>query len=301
MDSNKGTFSDSDEVIFAVLIDDEINQSDEAELIDIEYFEETLEIDDKVVNTFEERRKKQFIAQSKTKKQWSIITFSIVIAIGFIALALLESPMYRIDSIQIESVQGEPMDKIESEQLNELSKSIVGQPMYRTSLEKVQSKIEEMPEIGSVTMRKSWPRTVEIKVEKRVAVGFVETDQGVTLIDAQGFVFAKAQEPPVGYPAFEGMSEIEFAKQIPDTTFTEILKQAPKEIQNQIVLVKIQDKEYSIELTDGIDIILGDNSSLKQKLAISWSILQTKKRLEIGYIDVSAPSLPVSGSPQLKV
>ena len=88
---------------------------------------------------------------------------------------------------------------------------------------------------------------------------------------------------------------------IPDLTFVKVLDQAPNEIKDQIVMVKVEDGKYSLELTDGIDILLGDRSKLKEKLAISWAILQAKKRSELGYIDVSVPSLPVSGSPQLKV
>ena len=97
------------------------------------------------------------------------------------------------------------------------------------------------------------------------------------------------------------MEEVTFSKKISDDTFLKILSDAPSEIRNQISNVRTGKDGFVAELVDGIDIILGDKTLLKEKLAISWSIILAKPRSDLGYIDVSVPTLPVSGSPQLKV
>jgi len=297
-----------EEIIYAVLIEDEKIESL------IEVVEEEVEIDsgaeeslldfesdEVIVDSFQERRQQQFISQSRSKKQWTLITLGVLLAVIVISIGLLESPIYSVKQIEIASTNQDPIDRIERIRLEELTQKANGQPMYRNSFDDIASKIGKIASVSNVEIEKSWPSTLKITIVKRQPVGYIETDQGVALVDSKGFVFKKTEEALVGYPSFEGMDEIEFAKVIPDLTFVKVLAQAPSEIKDQIVLVKVENEKYSLELSDGIDIILGDNSKLKEKLVITWSILQAKKRSELGYIDVSVPSLPVSGSPQLKV
>ena len=269
----------NEELVYALLVDD----------------------DEVVVDTFQERRQKQFIMQSRSKKQWITIVALGVVGIFILSIGLLESPFFRVQKIHISIHNQETIDKIERSKINEITRRAKGQPMYRNSFKEIESEIQDMVSVASVDLSKSWPKTLNVKIVRRKAVAYIQTDQGIALVDSAGFVFQKSEEALVGYPSFEGLDEIEFAKTISDPTFIEVLNRAPSEIKGQIVIVRLDNKKYSLELTDGIDIILGDSSNLKEKLAISWSILQAKKRSELGYIDVSVPSLPVSGSPQLKV
>ena len=303
MNSDNGEdLENDDEIVYAVLIDEEVEDvpADESALLDIDS-EVEVDSDRVVVESFQQRRQQQFISQSRTKKQWSIITICVVVAVLVISIGLLESPIYSVKRIEIASTNEDPIDRLERLRLDEIISKAKGQPMYRNNFSDIEFKINEIPSVSSAQLSKSWPSTLIVTIVKRQPVGYIETDQGVALVDKTGFVFKKTEEALVGYPSFEGMEEIEFANTISDLTFVKVLDQAPSEIKDQITLVKLEGNKYSLELTDGIDIVLGDNTNLKEKLAISWSILQAKKRSELGYIDVSVPSLPVSGSPQLKV
>lgn len=250
-----------EEIIYAVLVEEEVLETQiiqegepslgsETEVLILESKSEQV-----VVTSFQDRRQSQFISQSRSKKQWTIITLSIILAVVIISIGLLESPIYSVKNIAIASTDQNPIDKIERARLDELTQKAIGQPMYRNNFDDVSTNISKIASVSKVQIEKSWPNTLRITIVKRQPVGYIETDQGVALIDERGFVFKKNEDAPVGYPSFEGLDEIEFAKVIPDLTFVKVLDQAPNEIKDQIVMVKVEDGKYSLELTDGIDIL----------------------------------------------
>ncbi len=307
--------SSDNEILYAVLIDEVERPSivEEYALGEAAILEEPIEVgvlevsnglsgkDEVVVNSFQERRQKQFISQSRSKKQWLLITACIALALSIISIGLLESPLYSVKQIEISSTDQDPINRLERMRLNELIKTANGQPMYRNNFVGIEQNIEQISSVASVNLEKSWPNTLKIAIVKRQPVGYIETDRGFALVDEKGFVFSKVEDALPGYPSFAGLNTIEFARSISDKTFVNVMREAPSEIQNQIIQVKVENSKYSLELTAGINVELGDSSDLKTKLAITWSILQAKKRSDIRYIDVSVPSLPVSGSPELKV
>ncbi|MFN8015234.1 MAG: cell division protein FtsQ/DivIB [Acidimicrobiia bacterium] len=295
--------SNHEEPLVAILIDDE-----EEIVIDLE--EEVIEVHssditdagpDNVTILDDHRAKTQFKkAPISRNKAIAIISAGLVIfAICF--FALLESPLYRIDKVVPSTLNNVTLDANDKNLIDKYSKQLIDQPIYRLNTSSYAKKMKAIPSVKSIEIKKQWPSTVNVVITPRSAVGYIPTDKGFALVDDTGAIFSKESTQPVGLPSFEGMQEVTLTKKIPSMTFVNIVLNSPNEIKNQIRLVKFDKKTYQLELTDGIDVVLGDNTKLKEKLAITWSIILTKKRSELGYIDVSVPSLPVSGSPKLKV
>ena len=330
MDDDHFSNDDEDEVFVALLIDDEEDvvvqiEDDDSVVIDINaktsnnssvtapdnesfisepLLEDRVEVendDSVVVKSFQDRQKAKFKAQTRTKRQWLTLT-AVTISVLLVSIILaLESPIYDVDHVKIDNTSNAPLTNIEVQRIRKFTQPLLGEPMYRVKVSDVEKDIKTLPTISEVMIEKKWPSTIIVSIDRRLAVAYVETDKGNVLIDNNGFAFQKVKDAPEGLPSFDGLEELVFTHKISDKNYVEILKAAPVEIKEQIAHVKSEKGGYVVELDDGIDIILGNGEQLEEKLAIAWSVLNAKKRSEIGYIDVSVPSLPVSGSPQLKV
>lgn len=309
------SFSDNDyeSLEVAILLDDDteilqdrvIDLGDEEILDSLDFSEpseeDVVHTESVVVSNFAERRQQKFRAQSKTKKQWTIITISVACAVAVVALLILESPLYNVDTITIKNTSTIPLSAAETARISKLAQVMNGQPMYRLHSDSAEKLIKDLPTITSVAIGQTWPNKVIVTISRREPVAYVQTNKGFVLVDNEGMAYEKTASAPKNLPAIEGLKEVTFTKKISNKNYVDIIAAAPQEIKNQIGHIAFKDKSYDVVLTDGIDIKLGSATQLKEKLAIAWSIILTKKRSELGYIDVSVPSLPVSGSPKLKV
>ncbi len=287
---------DENEILVAILIDEDeltidINEPEILEQSD----------DETVIETFTQRRQLQFRAQSRTKRQWFSITLVIIAVLVALVILALESPLYNVDKIVVKNISAIPLTKAEMSKIQSLSQRLSNKPLYRADPDPVDKDIESLPTIMGATVEKKWPGMITVTVSRRVPVAYVETDKGVILVDSKGFAFEKAKLAPQGLPGFQGIEEITFTHKISDTAYLKIVDAAPVEMKQQIAHIDKEKGSYTAVLSDGISIVLGTPTQLKEKMAIVWAIILTKKRSELGYIDVSVPSLPVSGSPQLKV
>lgn len=210
-------------------------------------------------------------------------------------MLLLESPVFSVNKLKIVEAKGSP--KLSAENLASLNKdlsNIKGQQMYRSNFDASQSKLNKLTYVENVTFKKEWPSSVTVTIKQRTPIATIKTDKGYVLIDSKNIVFAKVAEYQMGLPVLRGFDNVTMSKAINDVNYLKIIKDAPDEIDGQIAYVEKKESKYEVTLTDGILIKLGDISLLKEKLSIAWSIILTKNRADLGYIDVSVPSLPVT-------
>lgn len=281
------TINTEGEVIaFAIIEDDDIDITVEP-IVNKE--------DDNVVHDFLEKRKAQFKAIKLDRRRIKIYITIGIISIISLTVLLLESPVFSVNKLKIVEAKGSP--KLSAENLASLNKdlsNIKGQQMYRSNFDASQSKLNKLTYVENVTFKKEWPSSVTVTIKQRTPIATIKTDKGYVLIDSKNIVFAKVAEYQMGLPVLRGFDNVTMSKAINDVNYLKIIKDAPDEIDGQIAYVEKKESKYEVTLTDGILIKLGDISLLKEKLSIAWSIILTKNRADLGYIDVSVPSLPVT-------
>lgn len=255
---------------------------------------------DKVVS-LSSRASERFKPSARSKKQW--ITIGVLLCFGVITstLLVLESSFYDVDKITINNKSATPLTKIDTDRIVNFTGSLKSDPMYRLDSSTVKNDLSVIPTLDSVSIEKEWPNKIVVTIEKRTPVAYIETDRGVALVDNKGYIFRLQPLAPKNMPSLDGLDEVTFTNKIPNKAYLDVVANAPKDLHDQISHVSYDKGNFAVELRDGIDIKLGDSTDLKEKLAIAQSVINAKKRSELGYIDVSVPSLPVSGSPQLKV
>lgn len=312
MDDAPKENENDDEVIVAILLDE-----DEDNVIDIREPERVVvpfehksqeqqsnsspEKDDVVVDTFIKRRQLAFKNRTVSRKQVILTTIASVVIVLMAAGFAIESPIFDVDNVELQNTSTMPFTKEEKVQLEKISNELKTQPLYRVRTNPVVNDLQKLLFVQSVKTSKSWPSTVTIALERRRPIAIVETDKGFVLVDTNSVVFEKTPSPPKNLPVLEGMEEITMGSPLENEAFMEIISAAPNEIKNQITRIIKNKNVYDVVLSDGINIKIGEPRDLRNKLAIAWSIILAKPRNELGYIDVSVPSLPVSGSPDLKL
>ncbi len=256
----------------------------------------------KIVPRFLLDLKQKYDEKSYSKKQKIFgITVFLLTVLTVVGL-LMESPIFKVDKIELNNISTTALSEEEIANMNEILSTRQGEPIYRTNLDQSLGDLEEFYAIKNVSIEKDWPSTLIVNFERRTPFAYINTDKGVVLLDSQGFVFAKANEQPQGIASFDGIDEITLYETIEEQDFIEIINAMPQEIRGQVTQVKLQeDMTFHATLNDGITIKIGQPTQLDRKLAIAWSIILAKDRSDLGYIDVSVPNLPVSGSPELQV
>jgi cell division protein FtsQ len=78
-----------------------------------------------------------------------------------------------------------------------------GTPLIRLDSGAVAHRVESLPGVRSATVTTSYPSTVVITVDERVAVGVLKSGTGFVLVDATGAQFRSVAERPAALPLFD--------------------------------------------------------------------------------------------------
>jgi cell division protein FtsQ len=77
-----------------------------------------------------------------------------------------------------------------------------GTPLVRVDTAAVTQRVERLPEVASAQVSTSFPSTVLITVDERVAVGYLRGAHGAVLVDRTGDQYRTVAHPPAGLPQF---------------------------------------------------------------------------------------------------
>lgn len=248
-----------------------------------------------VVNDFLERRRAQFSGKTRSKKQYAFLTLVTILIVFTIIVLILESPLYDIDNVNVKNTSTSQLSEKEISEVKQITSPLKGDQIYRLKLSQTRKDLNDLSYIKTAEVSKKWPGTINVVIQRRVPVAAIETDKGYVLLDAEGMIFEKTATPDKSLPLLDGMDKVTYTKIIPNKSFISILDNVPADMKGQILRISSAKGGYNVVLSDGITIRLGKDSEMKEKMSIAWSIILTKGRKGIGYIDVSVPSIPVSG------
>jgi cell division protein FtsQ len=76
----------------------------------------------------------------------------------------------------------------------------IGRPLARVDLGEVEHRVESLAPVRTVTVTRSWPHTVVIRVTERKPVAVVDLGGDIRGMDDQGVVFRQYAKAPPGLP-----------------------------------------------------------------------------------------------------
>ena len=110
-----------------------------------------------------------------------LLTVPIVIVAG-LAYTAMRSPWLTVQDVRVSGAQ-----TLDTASLAELS-GLQGQSMLRLDVDQARSRLLEVPQVGAVSVHRSWPNTVTLRITERIAVA-IWTVGGVDYaVDASGVV-----------------------------------------------------------------------------------------------------------------
>jgi cell division protein FtsQ len=165
----------------------------------------------------------------------------------------------------------------------------LGTPLARVDAGGATDRVARIPTIASVTVSRSWPSTVVVRVGRKVPVLAVKNPQGqLQVVDATGVPFETvATLPP-------GVAQVNAASDAPDPagirTAISILQLLSPERRAQVSAVTVTSADLVTLQLGPVSVVWGGSADGPKKLAVLEALLKTSPTV----VDVSAPDTPVT-------
>lgn len=158
-----------------------------------------------------------------------------------------------------------------------------GSPLLVLDTEEIADRVRQLPRVGSVEVRRSFPATIEIEVTERTPVAVVIGPDGAHLLDGGGTDYSVHKAAPPGLPILEAANE-QSAR-----AATTVLAALPSPLSGQIAAVSAQSPgNIRLTLTDGRLIKWGNPEHSQRKAAVLGPLLTRPGKT----YDVTAPDFP---------
>jgi cell division protein FtsQ len=162
----------------------------------------------------------------------------------------------------------------------------MGTPLARVDVDAVQARVQALPSVARVTVRRSWPSTLRIEVQERQATAVVATGARFLVLDAGGVVFDTVAVRP------RGVALVRLATPGPDDPSTRaamrVLAALSPSLRGQLVeLVVTSPDQIRLDVAGARTVIWGDAEQSDTKSTVATSLLARPGRV----IDVSAPEV----------
>lgn len=127
-----------------------------------------------------------------------IIVAAVTIVVGVFATWLVAfSSVFGVRTVDVRGVH-----VLTADQVRAAADISNGTPLVRLDTSAITKRVERLPEVASAQVSTSFPSTVVIMVEERVAVGYALRNGHPVLVDRTGAEYRQVDHPPVGLPHF---------------------------------------------------------------------------------------------------
>lgn len=217
-----------------------------------------------------------------TRRTWTLIAvvLGVLVLIGIYAFGWTS-----VNGVKSVEVQG--AKDLSADQLVATAGITTGTPMMRVDLRASEARISDLPQVGSVDVRRAWPSTVVITVSERGLVAMQKAPDGWELLDANGSPFAVAATKPKDLPT---------VRQSPDAATNTAMLQALAGMSAQ---VRAQVLSVSAQSPNSIRLQMRKNNTVvnwgsAQESEFKSQVLAVLLGTDAGWIDVSIPEAPTT-------
>lgn len=162
----------------------------------------------------------------------------------------------------------------------------VGNPLFTVDTDAVQAKVVAVPEVRSASVTRSWPNTLTVTVEPRVAVAVTQANDAWWLLDEQGNPYVSRKDKPASLLA------LELAHPGPTDPATlagvAVVAALPASVRKLVATVAVPSPyAVTLKLTDHRSVIWGDVSQTALKAKVLPALLTRPGTV----FDLSDPTL----------
>jgi cell division protein FtsQ len=163
----------------------------------------------------------------------------------------------------------------------------IGRPLFRVDLDAIRHRVEQLPAVRSATVRRSWPRTISIRVSERVETAVVFRSGHWRAVDPNGVVFRVLPRRTPGYPQLVARAN--------DPTLTadtaEVAASLPTTLASRVQQIRAPTPDSIVlRLPKGKTIVWGSVGQSAEKARVASVLMKSSARI----YDVSVPALPTT-------
>jgi cell division protein FtsQ len=210
--------------------------------------------------------------------------------IGFLAIAVAGTVIWLLgwsDVTRLETVRVEGADAPLAEQVLATAEAPIGGQLIRVDTDAVASRLRELPEIASVSVHRSWPRTLVLSVYARVPAAAISADGSWWLVDAAGVLFGRTDDRPANLPVLTASAES--GAEATRAAGVAVLTGLPEQLRELVEQVTAHSAaDVQLELSTGATVLWGGPADGADKAAVLLALLAE----DATSYDVSAPSRP---------
>jgi cell division protein FtsQ len=219
------------------------------------------------------------------RRRTILIVATAAVVVGIFATWLVAfSSVFGVRNVDVRGVHVLTVDQVRA--AADISN---GTPLVRLDTSAITKRVERLPEVASAQVSTSFPSTVVIMVEERVAVGYALRNGHPVLVDRTGAEYRSVRNPPAGLPHFVLPTG---AEQRPTAAAVAAVAAAlPRDVARQV---------QSIEaLTPSrITLVLGGNRLIQwgssEQTALKARLLPALLRRPVSSVDLTDPNQPVT-------
>lgn len=228
----------------------------------------------------------RFTARSRRRRLrgllYGFLAVLVIVAAGAAIWLVGWSDVTRLETVRVDGAGG-PL----AEQVSSAADASVGEQLIRVDTDAIATRVSELPELASISVHRSWPRTLVVSVTKRVPAAAIRDDGSWWEVDASGVLFGRADDRPAALPVLEAPADAETA----DTRAAgvTVLTGLPGQIRDLVETVSARTPaDVRLKLSTGAMVNWGGPDDGAEKAAVLLTLLAE----DASSYDVSAPTRP---------
>ena len=224
---------------------------------------------------------------AKRRRTWKLLgVLALLIALGAGAWWAL----WRSDWLLTEAVVVTGVEERWVAQVHEAADIPMSQPLVEIDTDGAEARVAEVPIVRTVSVVRSWPNTITVKVEPREPVLGVRQPSGhVALVDADGVTIETVSRAPDGMPVVESQIAGDDDEDAYRAAWT-VVSGLPEALSDQITTITVSGPRLITFQIDERTLVWGGPEDGELKAEVAGALLAT----DALRIDVSSPRTPVT-------
>lgn len=217
-----------------------------------------------------------------------------VVAGGLLGLALTVAGVWAVGWSSMLSVQNVAVEGVEGgleQDVAEAAEVPPGTPLVRVDTDEVARRVDELPAVGGVEIRRSWPQTLTIDVQPRVAVAAVPEGDTWWSIDENGVLFGRSETAPDGVGVLRAPTED--SARLARRTGAAVVTSLPASVDELVDRIEVESAaEVRLVLDGGATVLWGTDERATDKARVLLALIDEHADDPPSVYDVSAPDHP---------
>lgn len=224
-----------------------------------------------------------------------VVILTIVWTAGIIAFAagLLQTKLFSVDRIDVAG-----SSHLSREDILSLAKLETGGSIASVNTSEAEKRLETHPWVLHARVDAEWPHVLSVTIVEQRAVALAQAgDKKWAQLGPDGTVLSVGDRPTAKLPALLNVSAPAEVGRMVDPSATKLMSVAtlmPESLQPRVVQMEDKNGVLRLGLDAGTVVVLGDASSLNEKLMSAASVVSHTDPKTLAELDVSSPRFPVA-------